>query len=378
MRVVVLGVVIGLIIVIGVLYYTGLFGSSGGPAEPASQGKGKEPSQTQVADQLEGQVPEQSGGEVEEPIDEGEPPASFDEGAEPGLDQAESAFVDEADDGLGTLATTEPWESPAPEEMGEAESMIGEVDEGIADEASVGTLASRRAILDSIPPLHAEEEAKWKLLLSEKVSDETLKTYPYYGCFEMSAAKNKLPEVLLIGLALHLSNFDPNSSINGKMGVMHVGWPFPASEMGITREKILVKHPCQNIELGAAFLAKLLERSGGEYVPALVAYRAQSPEIHVERLSNKDLEFSERLRASVEKAMDEAFEGERKYAFRSFDRKAVAERFMESIRRRSGVSLTLGQESGRYVLYIVAKDEVEMKRLADTIFEKTGIKMESE
>jgi len=135
----------------------------------------------------------------------------------------------------------------------------------------------------------------------------------------------------------------------------------------------LTKHPCKNIDVACRFLAELIKKSNGELVPALVAYRSQSPEIRVDRITNNDLLFSERLRGEFERIVDNPYAGEQKFVFRKFDRRAVAERFIESIKSRAGVTLHLGQDSGKYVLYIVAKDEAEMNEIAEKIMEKTGI-----
>jgi len=67
-----------------------------------------------------------------------------------------------------------------------------------------------------------------------------------------------------------------------------------------------------------------------------------------------------------------------KFVFRKFDKKAVAERVVKSIKRSSGVKLELGEDSDKYVLYIVAADEAEMNEIADKILSKSGISRKAE
>ena len=69
---------------------------------------------------------------------------------------------------------------------------------------------------------------------------------------------------------------------------------------------------------------------------------------------------------------------EQKFVFRKFDKQAVAERFIKSIKRSAGVTLELSEESGKYVLYIVATDEEQMQEIADKIFRQSGIRRKAE
>ena len=61
------------------------------------------------------------------------------------------------------------------------------------------------------------------------------------------------------------------------------------------------------------------------------------------------------------------------YAFWEFDKQMIAEEFMESVRKRSGVDLWLGQEGHRYIVYIPAVDEQGMREKAELIKSETGI-----
>lgn len=61
------------------------------------------------------------------------------------------------------------------------------------------------------------------------------------------------------------------------------------------------------------------------------------------------------------------------YPFWRFDERRTAEDFMAKTQKRTGVDLTLGQEGYRYVIYIPAASEEEMRQKAELIKRETGI-----
>jgi hypothetical protein len=62
------------------------------------------------------------------------------------------------------------------------------------------------------------------------------------------------------------------------------------------------------------------------------------------------------------------------YPFRAFDSAGTAKRFVESIRKSTGVELQVERQSHRYVVLIPALDETEKERKAALIREKAGVK----
>jgi len=224
-----------------------------------------------------------------------------------------------------------------------------------------------------IEPYYAKEEALWQELLIKPFKQEDVDSFPYDQCFEDSASITNLPLSLVLGLAACLSNFDPRSFMDNRFGIMRLGWPDPSKGMGVSGKEELTDEPCQNIELACRFLSDLLKKSGGEWVPALVAYRDQVGVVRPEKIKREDLFFSARLRKHVEEVFQGPFEKKIMYAFWQFDERMTAEDFMESIRKRAGVDLWLGQESHKYVVYVPAADEEERNHKVELVNENAGI-----
>jgi len=253
---------------------------------------------------------------------------------------------------------------------------------GVEEKAEVQTpeekdLAEKTtaAIPEKAEPFYSEEESLWKALLEKTVNPEYVKDYPYADCFTRSAEENGLPLALLLGLAGHLSNFEPDSKVDHRAGIMHLGWPNPSRGMGAEKETLLIDEPCRNIALGSRFLKELLGKSGGDLVPALVAYRDQSEGVHPEDVRKEDILFSSMVRERVEEVLKGPYEKETMYALGEFDSATTARRFIESVRKNSGVDLHLGQKDFKYVVFLPAADENERKEKVALITEKTGIKV---
>lgn len=226
---------------------------------------------------------------------------------------------------------------------------------------------------DTIKPYYAGEESLWKGLAGKDLDPEFIKGYPYSECFRMAASRNDLPLAFILGLADYLSNFEAGSSMDDMAGIMRLGWPNPAKRLGVSKKEDLFQDPCQGIMIGAGFLSDLLSKSGGEWVPALVAYRDQVRVVHPEKINGSDLLFCSRVRERVEHVLKMPFEEKIMYAFWKFDERTTAQNFIIKIKEQSGVDLLLGQEGHGYVVYIPAANEVKMKEKAGLIRRETGI-----
>ena len=248
------------------------------------------------------------------------------------------------------------------------------------DETAVSTkvivhkpLSQEETGREAIKPYYAEEESLWQDLLKKPLNPEYIDNYPYGECFKRASTGNSLPLPLILGLARYLSYFAPASSMDNRSGIMRLGWPNPARRMGVQKKEEIIEDPCRNIELACRFLSDLLSRSGGEWVPALVAFRDQVEAVHPEKVKKGDLLFSSRLRKHVQEVIKNPFEKKTMYTFWKFDERMTAEEFVESIEKRSGVDLWLGQENRRYVVFIPAANEGEKRKKADMIKKETGI-----
>lgn len=225
-----------------------------------------------------------------------------------------------------------------------------------------------------IEPYYAEEEALWHELLGDPISPEYLAGYPYAECFRTSAAENNLPAALVLGISGYLSNFDPESQMNDKSGIMHLDPKNRTWALEPEKDEARLE-PCQDIAIACRYLAGLISKGNGELVPALVAYREQLSGVHPENIKREDLLFASRLRRYVATLYTGPYKRKALYPIKEFDSHNTAKRFIESIKKSSGVALSLEKKELKYVVSILAGDENEKNEKAALIEQKAGIKI---
>lgn len=226
-----------------------------------------------------------------------------------------------------------------------------------------------------IQPFYSKEENLWRDLLKRSMNPNYVSGYPLAKCFEKAASENDLPVALVLGLAGYFSNFDPESKMEEKFGILHIGWPVPAERLGAQDENELLDDPCKCIELSCRFLSELLSKSNRVLVPALVAYRDQQEVLRPEKMKTEDLRFSAKLRKYVENVFNGPFVRKEMYPFWRFDERSTAESFMKSVENRAGVDLWLGQDGYQYVVCFPAKDQNDRNEKAKLIQDMTGMNM---
>ena len=89
---------------------------------------------------------------------------------------------------------------------------------------------------------------------------EMAEKIPFLRCFEIASERHAVPLDTLIGVARVESDFDPvaRSGANAH-GIMQIRWPLTARHLGVRRVSELY-NPCVNIDIGAGYLAELLDR----------------------------------------------------------------------------------------------------------------------
>jgi hypothetical protein len=96
--------------------------------------------------------------------------------------------------------------------------------------------------------------------------------FPWRTCFQRAAASYDLPEALLLAIARGESSFDPAArSAKDAVGLMQIRWPDTSRDLGILREADLYD-PCTNVDAGARYLARLIERYDRQLHLAVAAY----------------------------------------------------------------------------------------------------------
>jgi hypothetical protein len=222
-------------------------------------------------------------------------------------------------------------------------------------------------------PIYGREEALFAELLKESPDPKWIKDYPFGDCFSASAARSGLPPALVLGLAGYLSNYDPKAVMDGRYGVLHLGWPRPAIQLGIESKEDLFRDPCRNIDLGCEFLAKLISQNRGEVVPALLAFRKQTGGAFTGRLADEEILYLSGLRAYVQEVLEGPFQPKTMYAFWKTDGRETAQDLIAGIEKKSGVDLWLGEDDYGYVMYIRAKSEADWREKAEKIKKATGL-----
>ena len=112
----------------------------------------------------------------------------------------------------------------------------------------------------------------WKDYLAKDTLKTPVSAYLYEDCFIKAAEKNNLPLTLLLAVARGESFFNP-LAISKKQcyGIMQIQWPQTAKDLGITRRSDLFD-PCKNIQAGAKYLRRLMNRYNENLHLALAAY----------------------------------------------------------------------------------------------------------
>lgn len=95
---------------------------------------------------------------------------------------------------------------------------------------------------------------------------------PFDRCFRASGELHGVAPDLLLAVARTESALDPDArSPANAHGLMQIRWPVTARHLGVRRVSELYE-PCLNIDLGARYLAELLERFDDDLERALAAY----------------------------------------------------------------------------------------------------------
>lgn len=118
---------------------------------------------------------------------------------------------------------------------------------------------------------HTELDRAWQRT-TEKHWIVQEQRFPFQQCFEKAALQYELPLSLLLALARGESSFreDVVSKANA-IGIMQIQWPGTAQSLGITSRQELFK-PCVNIDAGARYFRRLLDRFDQNAHRALAAY----------------------------------------------------------------------------------------------------------
>ena len=202
------------------------------------------------------------------------------------------------------------------------------------------------------------------LVVAFSGSTGAIAAFPYQACFEVAAKLHRVPLDLLLAVAATESAWDPDARSNADAhGIMQIQWPGTAHHLGVKRVAELY-NPCLNIELGARYLAELLDMHGGNEARALASYNygpgriARSVELPSGALAYVDKVFNHRraVAASFKRAIDPDLRPGSAHRLAEFDSSQRARRYAQQLdRQTTALSFSTEQlsEGGHVVTMII-------------------------
>ena len=192
---------------------------------------------------------------------------------------------------------------------------------------------------------------------------------PFFRCFDLASQRHEVPLDLLIGVARVESNFNPDAKSHANAhGIMQIRWPLTARHLGVKRLSELY-NPCVNIDIGATYLAELLDRYRGNTHLALAAYNYGPTRIQTLNDIPRSVEgYVTRVHSSKPKAAGERSGALVVNTFTSLHR---AESFAEHLAQlTSAAAIRIMSAPGRHdvslsLARLTAEDAIRLNRLLD-------------
>lgn len=177
--------------------------------------------------------------------------------------------------GFDTMPTipSVPTEMPTPPDLEHA-AMLEEVADWVIGSAAEGPQLDALAVANMTDLIRSRPQ-RFQLFrdhLDDSVAGDFLHGLPYGSKIDETARKHSVDGLLLAALVEAESSFLPNAvSPVGAVGLTQV-MPATAQWLGTPRGQL--KDPGANLDVGARYLSRLLERFDGDLELALAAYNA--------------------------------------------------------------------------------------------------------
>lgn len=200
--------------------------------------------------------------------------------------------------------------------------------------------------------------------------------YPYMRCFEKASRKYNIPLALLLAVARGESNFDPVARSNkGCLGIMQIQWPDTANELGITRKSDLLD-PCINIDVGAKYLSRLLERFKNDTYLAVAGYNYGPNAVSPGKVPDGARWYAAYIHRHLQSVLSGPFQKTGRVLILEFTFYRSASDFAAYLKKAGG-SLPVEIFKSRkytYDVYLTYKTEVERNQFLQRLTDETGIK----
>jgi hypothetical protein len=212
----------------------------------------------------------------------------------------------------------------------------------------------------------------------------TVESYPYSDCFETASALTQVPMIVLLGVASGESAFDPNAVSRSRQtgreiahGVMQIKWPETANELGFERKSDLYD-PCPNIEAGARYLRKMLDRYDQSMLHALAAYNYGPGRIRLDSpLPDGARGYVRYILGKMTSVQDRRFRDLDAAPFYYFNTYYRADRFRDFLERAVTIASTEFEvqkiSSDEYAVTVRAVDAAGLQRAMAAIRDRTGL-----
>lgn len=200
--------------------------------------------------------------------------------------------------------------------------------------------------------------------------------YPYMACFEKAARKHQVPLPLLLAVARGESNFDPQArSKKACLGIMQIQWPGTATDLGVTKRSDLFD-PCVNIDAGARYLSRLLQKFGGDHYLAVAAYYFGPNAVSPGNVPEKATWYAAYIQRHLNAVLSAPFEKTGRVLILEFTYYEKAVGFVTYLEEQvEGLPLEVFKSRNfTYNVYFTYKTSKEQHTYRQRLIDKTGLK----
>ncbi|MBE9572321.1 MAG: lytic transglycosylase domain-containing protein [Proteobacteria bacterium] len=216
----------------------------------------------------------------------------------------------------------------------------------------------------------------WKEFSENKDAAQVRGSYPYMACFKEAAGKHRVPLALLLAVARGESNFNPKARSNKEcLGIMQIQWPGTAKDLGITERSDLFD-PCININAGARYLSRLLEKFRGDPYLAVASYNYGPNAVSPEKVPEGARWYAAYIHRHLGSVLSGPFEKTGRVLIMEFTFYKMAANFVAYIEKQvEGLPLEIFKsQKYTYDVYYTYKTTKERNEYLQMLMHKTGIK----
>ena len=215
----------------------------------------------------------------------------------------------------------------------------------------------------------------WGQLLTRPLPKTQLQTYPFNATFLKTAEDYSLNAALLMAVAASASGFDEQYRKDGNAGIMGIGWPFPAQEMGFESQSKLIENPAMSIAAAGKLLSKMMKAEKGEIGDKL--------QIYLQYLFKGDKQSSEKyayvpiVLENMKMILANQYQSLDAPPIIVFDEKFRAESCCLHLETTAAVPVKMVRQfNGKFGIHVISHTPEQRERYLKVIRQKVGMKFE--